>query len=152
MKTILKENLLPEIQTLTTADYPEILNIWEVSVRATHHFLKPGEIEFYKPLILKYALPELVHLFGIRQNNKLCGFIGLSEQKIEMLFIAPEYFCRGLGSLLLNHAVMLGYKLVDVNEENPEALKFYQRRGFHVISRDELDDNGKPHPILHLSL
>lgn len=141
-----------DITKLSDTDYNEILQIWEASVKATHHFLKPGEIEFYKPLILKYALPELAHLFGIRQDNKLCGFIGLSEQKIEMLFIAPEYFCRGLGSLLLNHAVTLGYKLVDVNEENPEALKFYQHQGFHIVSRDELDDSGKPHPILHLSL
>ncbi len=143
---------MPEIQTLTAADYPEILNIWEVSVRATHHFLKPGEIDFYKPLILKYALPELVRLFGIRQDNRLCGFMGLSEHKIEMLFISPEHFRRGLGAKLLKYAVALGYRLVDVNEENPEALKFYQHQGFHVVSRDELDDSGKPHPILHLSL
>lgn len=143
---------MPEIQALNVSDYPEILNIWEASVRATHHFLKPGEIDFYKPLILKYALPELVRLFGIRQNNRLCGFMGLSERKIEMLFISPEHFRRGFGAKLLKHAVALGYKLVDVNEENPEALKFYQHQGFHIVSRDELDDSGKPHPILHLRL
>ena len=75
---------MTEIQALNVSDYPEILHIWEASVKATHHFLKPGEIDFYKPLILKYALPELVHLFGIRQDNRLCGFMGLSEHKIEM--------------------------------------------------------------------
>lgn len=148
----MKENRLTDIAKLSDADYDEILHIWEASVKVTHHFLKPEEIDFYKPLILKYALPELVHLFGICENNKLCGFMGLSEHKVEMLFISPEHFRRGLGTKLLEHAVTLGYRLVDVNEENPEALKFYQHQGFHIVSRDELDDCGKPHPILHLSL
>ena len=43
--------------------YPQIIEIWESSVRATHHFLKPEEIGFYKPLVLHYALPENT-LFG----------------------------------------------------------------------------------------
>lgn len=143
---------MSKIIRLSESDYNEILHVWEASVRATHYFLKSEEINFYRPIILKYALPELVHLLGIRQNNKLCGFMGLSKHKIEMLFIAPEQFRCGLGTKLLNHAIALGYKQIDVNEENSAALKFYQHRGFHIISRDELDDNGKPHPVLHLSL
>lgn len=33
-------------------DYQVLIKIWEVSVRATHHFLKEEDIEYFKPLIL----------------------------------------------------------------------------------------------------
>jgi putative acetyltransferase len=40
---------------------------------------------------------------------------------------------------------------VDVNEQKPKALGFYQRIGFKVVGRLELDGQGKPHPLLHLA-
>lgn len=136
---------------LTESDYPQIIELWEASVRASHHFLKPQEIGFYKPLVLKYALPENT-LYGIKAPQ-LQGFIGIKGAKIEMLFIHPGYFNQGLGSELLQFALAQhNCTLVDVNEENPLAYEFYRKYGFRILSRDELDDNGKPHPILHLTL
>lgn len=140
---------MTRIIPLTTEDNGLIIDLWEASVRQTHHFLKPSEIDFYRPLILKYALPQN-SLFGIREQ-KLQAFIGIIKPKIEMLFVHPNYFRQGLGSSLLSYAVeTLKCNLVDVNEENPAALKFYQQLGFRILSRDEFDDCGKPHPILHL--
>ena len=135
---------------LSPTDYPEIIDLWEASVRASHHFLKPQEIDFYKPLVLKYALPDN-QLYGIK-NPQLQGFIGIREHKIEMLFVHPDSFGCGLGSQLLDFAVnQLNCEFVDVNEENPRAYEFYRRHGFTLLSRDELDDSGNPHPILHLT-
>ena len=132
--------------------YPEIINLWEVSVRASHHFLSPEEIDFYKPLVLKYALPQAT-LFGISDQNKLTGFIGIRGNKIEMLFVHPDNFGQGLGTKLLNFPIReQKCTLIDVNEENPQAYKFYLKNGFKIQSRDETDDNGKPHPILHLHI
>lgn len=142
----------PLITRLNTSHFTQIIELWEASVRASHHFLKPEEISFYKPLVLKYALPEAT-LFGTTDQNKLTGFIGLRGNKVEMLFIHPDYFGQGLGSELLNFAVKeQKCSLIDVNEENPRAYQFYLKHGFTLLSRDELDDCGKPHPILHLHL
>ena len=33
-----------KIDTVTKSEYPELLNVWEASVRATHHFLKEKDI------------------------------------------------------------------------------------------------------------
>ncbi|MCF6161393.1 hypothetical protein [Furfurilactobacillus milii] len=41
---------------------------------------------------------------------------------------------------------------VDVNEQNPDALALYQHNGFHIVSRDAEDNQGRPFPILHLKL
>ncbi|WP_313958069.1 hypothetical protein [Corynebacterium glyciniphilum] len=32
-----------------------------------------------------------------------------------------------------------------------QAVAFYRRRGFTVIGRDDLDDAGRPYPVLHMS-
>ena len=143
------------IRKLSSQNYDELVNIWEASVRATHHFLQEEEIEFYKPIVRKYALPD-VDLYGItadktEQSLQILGFLGVSKDKVEMLFLRPEHRGQGLGRHLIEFALdeLKIYKL-DVNEENPDALGFYQHLGYQIVSRDELDGNGKPHPILHL--
>lgn len=138
------------IEKLSPSHYFEIIEIWEASVRATHHFLSEEDIAFYKPIVLKYALPA-IDLYGIYTNNNLSGFIGILQDKIEMLFLRPECRGQGLGRRLLEYALneLKTYK-IDVNEENPEALGFYKHLGCQIISRDKFDGNGKPHPILHL--
>ena len=140
-----------DITALSAADAEEIIAVWEKSVKATHLFLTPGEIEFYKPYVRKYAIPEC-RLFGIReQDGRLTAFMGLSTDKIEMLFVTPEYFGRRYGSRLIAFAErQLGIRKVDVNEENTKALGFYQKIGFRIAGRSETDGNGKPHPILFL--
>lgn len=144
----LHNNLL--IEPLSSADFAEIVDVWEASVRATHHFLSEKEIAFYKPLVLKYALPSM-QVWGIHIEKKLAGYMAVSSYKVEMLFIAPEFIGKGLGKKLLTFALNeLHIFLVDVNEENPAARGFYQHMGYQVISRDEVDGNGRPHPILHL--
>lgn len=41
---------------------------------------------------------------------------------------------------------------VDVNEQNPQAIGFYEKMGFKPIGRSEKDGSGKPYPIIHMSL
>nr|WP_295932483.1 GNAT family N-acetyltransferase [uncultured Dyadobacter sp.] len=136
-----------------TTDYPALIEIWEVAVRATHHFLQEEHIQYFKPLILNEYL-NAVHLFCIRDaSGQIMGFSGLSDEMVEMLFVHPQHFGKGIGKKLLQHAVTArAIRKVDVNEQNPGALTFYQRSGFQVKSRSELDAQGMPFPILHLEL
>jgi putative acetyltransferase len=39
---------------------------------------------------------------------------------------------------------------LDVNEQNPQALGFYQHQGFVITGRSPLDGQGNPFPLLHL--
>ena len=138
---------------LTDNDYSEVLDVWELSVKATHHFLKPEEIDYYRPLILKYTLPQ-VDLYGIKNTQQeLLAFIAIRDNKIEMLFVHPDYLRQKLGSSLLSLAIN-EHKCnrIDVNEENPDAFKVYQKFGFKPIARHPTDDCGKPHPIIELAL
>lgn len=132
-------------------DYAELVGIWERSVRATHDFLTNEAIEEIKKILVPEYFPQ-VELYATLDNGALTGFIGVSGEKIEMLFVDSDYLRQGIGSRLIDFAIRKGAVTVDVNEQNPSALDFYTAKGFRTISRDDVDDAGRPYPILHLSL
>jgi putative acetyltransferase len=87
------------------------------------------------------------------QENSVLGFVGVADQKVEMLFLDPTYFGQGLGLKLLNFAVKnLKANKVDVNEQNGKALKFYQKFGFETVERTDKDDQGRNYPLLRMKL
>lgn len=142
-----------KIESVNSDDYPELLDVWENSVRATHDFITEDDIAFFKPIIIEQAFPN-VTLKCIKSEHKtILGFVGVHNCKIEMLFILDAARGKGVGKALLNYAIeQLAANKVDVNEQNPLAVGFYQHMGFKVASRSPSDDMGKPFPILHMRL
>ena len=134
-------------------EYAGIVEVWEASVRATHDFLSEDDIQFFKPLILDEYL-SAVELRCIKNDaGNILGFIGVAKGKIEMLFVHPDWRGQGIGKLLLNYAVNdVGATKVDVNEQNPLAVGFYEHLGFKVTGRSLVDGMGKPFPLLHMQL
>lgn len=145
--------LQKKISKVHREDFPRVIEVWEASVRATHHFLSEKDILFLKPLIPD-ALSHVKELACVRDGEgRVAGFVGVEEDKIEMLFIHPVWRGQGAGSRLLRYAVdALGARSVDVNEQNEQAVGFYLRMGFKVEGRSELDSTGKPFPLLHMRL
>ncbi len=136
------------------SDYPALHDLWERSVRATHHFLAERDIAFFRPLVLEaFAQVDVTTAFA--ENGQAVGFIGLhgeSPMKVEMLFVDPPFFRKRVGRRLLEYALGRGATEVDVNEQNPGALRFYQAFGFVARGRSPLDGTGRPFPLLHLCL
>lgn len=140
------ENVLPK-------DYAELLDVWENSVRATHDFITEQDIEFFKPIIIEQAFPAVTLKCVKNTKGAIVGFVGVHENKIEMLFVLDQQRGQGTGTVLLRYAIeKLGANKVDVNEQNPSAVGFYQHMGFKISSRSPLDEMGKPFPILHMTL
>lgn len=133
------------------SDYAILAGIWERSVRATHEFLTENDIESIRQALIPDYFPN-VDIYGLSVGSSIVGFIGLSGNKIEMLFIDADKMGLGYGSALMAFAMNRGATSVDVNEQNPAALEFYKSKGFKIIRRDETDEAGRPFPILHLSL
>lgn len=135
-----------------TALIETLTNLWERSVRASHHFLTEGDIANLKPYV-KEALQAIDTLIVAKQGHEYAAFCGIQDGKIEMLFAAPEHFGKGIGRQLVGIAVKEhGATLVDVNEQNPKAAGFYRHMGFEEYRRDETDDQGNPFPILRMRL
>ena len=134
-------------QTETLKD--ELIDVWEKSVRSSHHFLSEDDLEYYRPRIRDIYF-DAVDLYVIRNPN-VVAFMGLSEDMVEMLFVLPSEQGKGYGSALLDFAFDEKHiHKIDVNEQNTEAYQFYIKRGYHAIARDEVDADGKPYPIVHL--
>ena len=141
------------IQPVTPEDHPQIMAVWEASVRATHHFVSEEDINTFR-ILVRDGLGQMQHLLCVRtERGDAAGFLGLVGHKIEMLFIHPDWRGKGLGRQLIRYAVeSLLAEEVDVNEQNVQAVGFYEHMGYEVCGRSELDGTGKPYPILHLQL
>ncbi|MFQ1899778.1 acetyltransferase [Aeromonas veronii] len=138
---------------LSRADYPALIDLWEASVRATHHFLPEAEILALKPLSLEHYFDAVTLHSARTEEGRITGFSGVHEGKLEMLFVAPEARGSGVGRLLVAHAIELGGATqVDVNEQNEQAVGFYLKMGFTVTGRSPLDGQGKPYPLLNMAL
>ncbi len=140
-----------KITKCSPADYETLVGIWERSVRASHDFLPEDTIMEIKAALVPAYFPA-VDIYAVEDSNVFAGFIGLSGDMIEMLFIDSDCRGRGLGSELIGFARRRGALRVDVNEQNHYALEFYKAKGFRIIGREDTDDAGRPYPILHMSL
>jgi putative acetyltransferase len=141
-----------KIEPYTDNDKEEIINVWEKSVLATHHFLDPIDFREIKTLVQKINFNDF-EVYCLKQNNQIAGFIGVAKRKIDMLFILPEYTGKGLGRKLTEFALSeLNANKVDVNEQNENAVKFYEKLGFKTYERTDKDDQGKDYPLLRMKL
>ena len=127
-----------------------LLGIWEASVRASHHFLTEDDIRSLCPHA-EEAIRQIETLWVVEYDDVRIGFMGIQSDKIEMLFLHPDYFRKGIGRMLIQKAVSeADVQYVDVNEQNPAAVKFYEKMGFRTFRRDSTDDQGNPFPILRM--
>jgi putative acetyltransferase len=131
-------------------DYPAIIELWELSVRATHHFLPQDYLQEIKRL-LPTIFPRIQIYKWQDDGDTITGFAGVAADKMEMLFIHPRNMRQRLGRLLAEYCIhTLKADKVDVNEHNTEAVKFYKKMGYRQTGRRELDGMGRPFPLLEM--
>ena len=127
--------------------------IWENSVRATHSFLTEDNIQYFKNM-LPEIFTHIPHLIvAIDENNQPLGFMGINDSEIEMLFIDGKKRGLGIGKKLILFGIdHYQVSKLTVNEQNPQAIGFYEHLGFTTYQRNETDDQGQPFPVLKMKL
>lgn len=133
-----------------------MLDLWEDSVRASHTFLNNQHIAEIK-IEVKAALQSSQNIITATDKKDFLGFVGVENNKIEMLFVAPKTFKKGVGKALLKEALERYLKdypdiLVDCNEQNTQGLAFYESLGFEIMSKSAQDSAGRDFPIVHLKI
>ena len=124
--------------------------VWESSVRATHFFLteeKIVRIGRYVP----QALCEVPHLVVAEREGVPVAFAGIEGHRLEMLFVSAGNRGKGIGKRLVQYAVeRYGVSELAVNEQNPQAIGFYEHMGFSRCGRSDVDGYGDPIPVLYM--
>jgi putative acetyltransferase len=115
-------------------------------VDASHSFLSPDDRAAIDPLVADYVRETPLTVAMI--DGMPVSFMGTTGQKIDALFVDPQYKGQGIGKRLADQVSRPA--TVDVNEQNESAVAFYRHLGFEVTGRSELDDQGRPYPLLHL--
>lgn len=134
-----------------TALLPDLLNIWENSVRATHHFLSDSEISQIREYVPQ-ALQKVAHLLvAENESGEPIGFLGTEQERLEMLFLSQQERGKGIGKEILQYGMkQYGIRELTVNEQNPQAVGFYEHLGFETYKRTDCDEEGNPYPLLYM--
>ncbi len=131
----------------------ELVRIWESAVRQTHTFLSESEIERIKAYIPDaISRVERLLVFDNVENNPI-AFIGIEGRRIVMLFVDADHRGQGIGKQLVDYSIKhYDVNEVTVNEQNPQAIGFYEHIDFCTYKRTELDEEGSPYPLLYMRL
>ena len=141
---------LTEAQERSGPLLAQLLAVWERSVRATHTFLTAEEIARIREYVPS-ALAQVPDLVVLTDHGVPVAFMGIAGDKLEMLFVAPESRGQGLGRRLIRYGMdRHALREVSVNEQNPQAVGFYEHMGFQTYRRTERDEQGGPYPLLYM--
>ena len=131
----------------------KLLTIWEASVRATHLFLSDAEVLQIKEYVPQ-ALTGVEHLIIAEDEaGEPIAFMGTENERLEMLFLSPAQRGNGIGRQFIQFGIQnYGINEVTVNEQNPQAVGFYEHLGFKTYKRTDCDEEGNPYPLLYMKL
>ena len=128
----------------------KLIAIWCRSVDATHDFLSKAYRRELEELVRAFTPVDPLWVAVYKEDQPI-AFMLLTGDHMDALFVDPDVRGCGVGRLLIAHALSLTPTLTtNVNEQNEQAVGFYQRMGFNVTGRSETDDLGQPYPLLNL--
>lgn len=120
-------------------DINDIMKIWKNENIKAHKFISSKYWESNYEFV-KEALPEAeIYVYIIKE--KIVGFIGLSNNYIQGIFVDTNNQCSGIGTSLLNKVKENRYNLtLSVYKKNLNAINFYRKNGF-VIKNESIDED-----------
>ena len=119
------------IRDLRKADINKVADIWLDTNRKAHYFISAQYWESNFELVKELLLQATVYVYEDKQGIQ--GFIGLSDEYIEGIFVSAEMQSQGIGKILLNYVKgKRNNLLLNVYQKNARAISFYQREGFEI--------------------
>lgn len=119
------------IRTLQNADINRVADIWLDTNLKAHSFIS---VQYWKSNyeLVKEMLSQ-AEVYVYEDGQKIQGFIGLSDEYIEGIFVSEKMQSQGIGKLLLNYIKDRKSALrLNVYQKNIRAIHFYQREGFEI--------------------
>ena len=119
------------IRELRKVDINKVAEIWLDTNIKTHYFISAQYWKSNFELVKELLLQATVYVYEDKQEIQ--GFIGLSNEYIEGIFVSAEMQSQGIGKILLSYVKGKRNKLIlNVYQKNTRAISFYQREGFEI--------------------
>lgn len=119
------------IRELRKVDINKVAEIWLDTNIKTHYFISAQYWKSNFELVKELLLQATVYVYEDKQEIQ--GFIGLSNEYIEGIFVSAEMQSQGIGKILLNYVKGKRNKLIlNVYQKNTRAISFYQREGVEI--------------------
>lgn len=130
--------MIEKLNLITKEELEEIATIWLESNKEAHEFVDhsywDGNYEMVKEMF-----PQ-ADIYVYRDNEKIIGFMGISDGYIAGIFINSAYRGAGIGKLFIQVAKENYPSLeLSVYQKNESAYQFYLKQGF-VIKQEQLEE------------
>jgi N-acetylglutamate synthase-like GNAT family acetyltransferase len=111
-------------------------------------------------LMVSESIIQEMIVFKFIINDKIVGFYVLNQPKeqsieLEFLFVLPDFIGKGIGGQLINHAFKKAKELDSkqvVLFADPNAVSFYESKGFTIIDKKESAIFGRFLPLMQKDL
>lgn len=120
-------------------DLSDIMKIWLESNTKAHDFIDESYWKENYELV-KSMMPNAT-IFVYEENEKIRGFVGMTDDYIAGIFVDNNKQSKGIGKALLEYIKGRYNNLaLKVYKDNERAVKFYLRESF-VIQEEQIDEN-----------
>ena len=119
------------IRNMQNIDINRVADIWLKTNLKAHYFIPEQYWTSNYELVKEMLLQAEVYVY--EDGKMIQGFVGLSNEYIEGIFVSDEMQSCGIGKLLLDYIKNKKVRLrLNVYQKNTRALSFYQREGFDI--------------------
>ena len=119
------------IRKMQNPDINRVADIWLKTNLKAHDFI-PEQYWTSNYELVKEMMSQ-AEVYVHEDNKMIQGFVGLSNEYIEGIFVSAEMQSQGIGKILLNYVKGKRNKLIlNVYQKNTRAISFYQREGFEI--------------------
>ena len=139
------------IRKLQKADINRVSDIW-LKTNLKAHFFIPEQYWISNYEFVKEMLPQ-AEVYVYEDDKMIQGFIGVSDEYIEGIFVSDEMQSRGIGKMLLDYIKDKKDRLqLKVYQKNVRAMSFYQREGFTIQSESMDEFTGEKEYVMNWEL
>jgi putative acetyltransferase len=134
-----------DIKILVPADLHAIVHLFQAAVKASTTHYSPSQIKAWAASAehtSRWEAKVNEHFFlGAFEESQLAGFASLTSQGyVDLLYVHPHYFRKGLGTLLYSkleqEARHLGLNVLNVHA-SALARPLFERLGFKLLHENQ---------------
>ena len=129
------------VRKFETQDLDTVMQIWLHGNLNAHAFIPASFWEAHFEMVRDMLPQAELYVHENEATRQIDGFIGLTENHIEGIFVAKAARSKGIGKALLDYAKSRKPCLtLSVCQKNQRALAFYRREQF-VVQSEGIDED-----------